>query len=209
MDKPDQIKFDYPETLNIASAMPKFLQPTTYMPSTRSLCSVNQSITAAALGSTFDMEVNDSTEVEFIASIKQLNTANLDRWKRTFQAMRLATRKNEDEILDDSKENAGFGATLKSQAASVAEDEVSDDNIFEEITKRETLHSTGVISPDSTVKIVWDIIGFAFITLQAVTVPFKLGFAVEFDGGWNIFELIMDIYFMIDIRIFLIATNNK
>jgi hypothetical protein len=62
--------------------------------------------------------------------------------------------------------------------------------------KRDVEKSCAIFYPDSTWKSVWDIIGIIFIVYQSVVVPFRLCF--EEDSN-NIFDIIQDVYFVLDI----------
>lgn len=55
------------------------------------------------------------------------------------------------------------------------------------------------IAPDSTLKILWDLLGMVFITYQGIVIPFRLCYNYAAYGGWAVFELIQDFYFYLDI----------
>jgi hypothetical protein len=56
-----------------------------------------------------------------------------------------------------------------------------------------------VISPDSQWKVIWDLFGMLFIIYQGVVVPFRICFDSKASGGFAIFELLQDFFFLFDI----------
>ncbi len=141
----------------------------------------------------------DIADALTVAESKQVTTANVDRWKRTFQAMRMAIRQAGKDSGGSQDDDVLYQRTLRSQATSVADEEALEHDIFEEITRRETTRSFGVISPDSIFKMIWDFAGLIFILIQSLVIPFKLGFSADLPYSWDMFEVAMDFYFMIDI----------
>jgi hypothetical protein len=147
-------------------------------------------------------EGSDVAVVEKIAEMKQITTANVDRWKRTFQAVRFMVKLKDIDRPDDGKSSpqSAYERTLKSQVTSIVQDEALDEDIFEEIANREVVRSWGVFYPDSLYKGIWDFSGLTFTVLQAIMIPFKLAFVPDLPAAWDNFEIFMDIYFMCDIR---------
>ncbi len=143
-------------------------------------------------------EGSDITTVQKIAAKRQITTANMDRWKRTFQAVRAMVRSDAD---NKHEEDETYDQTLHSQVTSVGQDEWDEEDYFEEISRREFAKSWGVVSPDSFFKAGWDMVGMIFVVIQALYVPFKLAFVINVSSLWSAFEVVMDVFFMLDISI--------
>ncbi|CEM29188.1 unnamed protein product [Vitrella brassicaformis CCMP3155] len=56
-----------------------------------------------------------------------------------------------------------------------------------------------IISPDSTFRVVWDLVGVVFILYQTLMIPFLLSFSVTPTGGWYVWEWFVDSFFISDI----------
>ena len=56
-----------------------------------------------------------------------------------------------------------------------------------------------VIFPDSRFKSIWDIIAFIFILYQSIVMPLKMSFDFNFPDWTIYFDLVQDIFFLIDI----------
>ncbi|CAD8181113.1 unnamed protein product [Paramecium pentaurelia] len=56
-----------------------------------------------------------------------------------------------------------------------------------------------IIRPEEPKKIIWDLIGMAFIFIQMILIPLILTFGLNLDEGFSIFSNIMDYYFLVDI----------
>ncbi len=56
-----------------------------------------------------------------------------------------------------------------------------------------------MILPDSPWKVIWDLFGMIFIIYQGVVVPFRICFDSQASGGFAIFELMQDFFFVFDI----------
>lgn len=59
--------------------------------------------------------------------------------------------------------------------------------------------SAFVILPDSLWKVAWDLVGMIFIIYQGIIVPFRICFDSQASGGFAVFELLQDFFFLIDI----------
>lgn len=81
------------------------------------------------------------------------------------------------------------------------EDDFDDRYIHLIATHSDINKAWGVLYPDSTFKAVWDIVGLLFIIYQSIFIPYRLCFEVEAEGGFYIFESLIDISFMLDIVI--------
>jgi hypothetical protein len=150
-----------------------------------------------------DGEGSERIVVEQVAEKKQLTTANLDRWRRTFQSARMMLQSRRPKPIDEEKEEelvSGISG-LKSQATSVQQDDTPEDEMFDEITRREGIKSWGVVYPEAIPKLLWDLLAFAFVVVQAIITPFKLAFIPDMPYSWDVFEVVMDFYFFLDIRI--------
>jgi len=146
-------------------------------------------------------ESSDMATIQKVLASKQLTSSNLDRWKRTFQSVRLNVRaepgtgRNEEEPADSSQ-----AKLMRHQSTSNPNDSSSDDeDMVQEIKSQEINASWGVIYPDSHFRGFWDICGLVFILIQAISLPFRLAFVDSAVPSWAIFEVIMDLFFMTDI----------
>ena len=61
------------------------------------------------------------------------------------------------------------------------------------------LKAWGVFNPDSWFKGLWDLCSLITIIYQSILIPFRLCFQVEADGGFKIFETLIDAIFILDI----------
>ena len=59
--------------------------------------------------------------------------------------------------------------------------------------------SWGIISPDNSIKGIWDLIVLFLVIFQAFVVPFRLCFGTVNTPNEDIFDVIVDIMFMVDI----------
>jgi len=59
----------------------------------------------------------------------------------------------------------------------------------------------GIISPNNHYKLIWDFVGMSFIIYQAVVVPYKLCFDSTQKGFLAAFEIIQDVFFLLDILV--------
>ena len=55
-----------------------------------------------------------------------------------------------------------------------------------------------MFSPNSSAKLLWDLIGFAIIIYQSVVSPYRLWFDVDAAGFFFVLETIIDIFFISD-----------
>ena len=53
-----------------------------------------------------------------------------------------------------------------------------------------------IITPDSSSKLLWDLLCMALIFYEIMAIPFKISFDVEIDANWDRF---VDIVFILDI----------
>jgi hypothetical protein len=56
-----------------------------------------------------------------------------------------------------------------------------------------------IIHPDSAFKIIWDILSLFFVVYQCLMIPFRISFDYEPSDGLNYFEVIQDMFFLVDI----------
>ncbi len=139
-----------------------------------------------------------------IAEEKPITTTGLDRWKRTFGIVRSSVT-----CLDEIEPSPGrdrasseeFKEPIKSQAASVNDDDDSSDSEEAMIHagRRDVRSSWGVFYPESTFRVVWELVGLLFLLIQALTTPFIIAFPITTDAAWDVFEVILDCFFMVDI----------
>lgn len=57
----------------------------------------------------------------------------------------------------------------------------------------------GVLQPDHNYKAIWDMVCLFAILYQSIFVPFRLCFDEDAQGGFSVFETIIDVLFIIDI----------
>jgi hypothetical protein len=57
------------------------------------------------------------------------------------------------------------------------------------------------IFPESAFKTYWDMIGFAFIVIQSIMIPFNLCFSVNPTGFMGFLEYLIDCFFIVDMII--------
>ena len=58
-----------------------------------------------------------------------------------------------------------------------------------------------VLRPDGTTKARWDILLTVAILYSVISVPYLLGFEVEPKGGLAVFDIVVDVFFMLDIAV--------
>ncbi|MEE4248653.1 MAG: ion transporter, partial [Kangiellaceae bacterium] len=73
--------------------------------------------------------------------------------------------------------------------------------IKEDEEDEELASSRCMLTPDSPLRISWNIMLLLFIIYQAIAIPFRLGFNVPVEGGYAIFEDIITAVFLIDILV--------
>ena len=56
-----------------------------------------------------------------------------------------------------------------------------------------------IIFPEKAFRRSWDFIGFVFTVVQSIFIPFEICFDFEPSGVLEIFVLIMDAYFVLDL----------
>lgn len=61
------------------------------------------------------------------------------------------------------------------------------------------MRSSFTIFPESTIKTIWDCIGFAFIVYQSISIPFNLCFGAHPEGALLAFDTTIDVFFMLDV----------
>ncbi len=150
-----------------------------------------------------DGEGTDNASSAKIAGEKQVTTANIDRWKRTFQALKGHDKKKVESAEDSQDEGvrAFYDRSQLSQASVFFDEPRPVEDIFEEIAMKDTHPSWGVINPESTMKMVWDMVNVTLIVIEAIMIPFKIAFSYNAALGWHIFETCVDFYFIFDLRI--------
>jgi len=55
------------------------------------------------------------------------------------------------------------------------------------------------ITPDSTFRSTWDLVGMLIICYQAMVIPYRFCFKARAFGPFKIYEFLMDIFFMVDL----------
>jgi hypothetical protein len=55
------------------------------------------------------------------------------------------------------------------------------------------------IFPESSFKTGWDLVGFVFIVIQSIVIPFNICFDVNPTGALKVVDGIIDVFFMVDI----------
>ena len=58
-----------------------------------------------------------------------------------------------------------------------------------------------MIHPDSRFKRKWDYALGLLIVYSTLSVPWRIGFGVQAEGGWHIFESLIDMFFAMDILV--------
>ena len=67
-----------------------------------------------------------------------------------------------------------------------------------------------VSNPTSTFRIIWEVISMFFIFVQMIYIPMALSFSVDTPYGMDIFNNMMDIFFVIDLLLnFKLAYYHK
>ena len=65
--------------------------------------------------------------------------------------------------------------------------------------RKHMVRSRFTIFPESSKKTAWDCIGFVFIVIQSIMIPFNISFGIKAEGALLIFDTIIDVFFLIDI----------
>lgn len=79
------------------------------------------------------------------------------------------------------------------------------------VNERKNMHrSKLIIFPESTFKSIWDLIGFIFIIIQSIVIPFNICFNITPTGPFKYIDTCIDSYFLVDICnfIFLLISNK-
>jgi hypothetical protein len=61
------------------------------------------------------------------------------------------------------------------------------------------VRSCGTIFPESSKKTAWDCVGFVFIVIQSISIPFNLCFGTQSKGTFLVIDTVIDCFFLIDI----------
>jgi hypothetical protein len=61
------------------------------------------------------------------------------------------------------------------------------------------LKSPFTVFPESSAKTAWDCVGFIFIIIQSIEIPFHLCFNTVSEGFMVVINNIIDIFFMVDV----------
>lgn len=61
--------------------------------------------------------------------------------------------------------------------------------------------SVGIFNPNDQWKLIWDLTGMFFVLYIAIVAPYRVAFEAKSEGGTKVFEVIQDIYFMLDLLI--------
>ncbi len=134
-----------------------------------------------------------------IASEKPITTTNLDRWKRTFSIV----RSNVASVPDsDSSSNVPVSdELLRSQAATIYDEDSSDsEEAMIRSNRRGVQTGWGVMYPESLFRVGWEFVGLLFLITQALVTPFVISFPIVTSTVWDILEIIMTCFFMLDMR---------
>jgi hypothetical protein len=59
--------------------------------------------------------------------------------------------------------------------------------------------SWGLFMSDSPPHVAWDLFGFLCIIYQMIVTPYRISFEVAAEGMWYYVEIVIDVYFIIDI----------
>jgi len=148
----------------------------------------------------------DDRHVNKIASEKPITLANLDRWKRTFGYV----KNKQDTEAEENESSVSPASSLggsKGKRSSTDGETVRDDVFDEDPIHADSEGGWGVIHPDSIFRSIWEICGFSFLIIQSLMTPFKLAFDINSTGPLEIFEIIMDFFFILDICIFYFKGN--
>ena len=65
--------------------------------------------------------------------------------------------------------------------------------------KNNMFRSKCTLAPEESKKTAWDCIGFVFIVWQSISIPFTLAFSISSDGFYQIFDTVIDVFFILDI----------
>lgn len=76
-------------------------------------------------------------------------------------------------------------------------DESTDDE-FENNERKHMIRSKFTIFPESSKKTAWDCVGFIFIVIQSIAIPFNISFAIKPEGALLVFDTIIDVFFIMD-----------
>jgi hypothetical protein len=79
------------------------------------------------------------------------------------------------------------------------DDEDSDEDEYTNNERKNMQRSILTIFPESSFKTGWDLVGFVFIVIQSIVIPFNICFNVNPTGGLKVVDGIIDVFFMIDI----------
>ena len=82
-----------------------------------------------------------------------------------------------------------------------ADDDFDDRYIHLIAAHSEINKASGIISPDTTHKGIWDLICLVFIVYQSIIIPFRLCFDYEAAGGWAYLEGVIDVWSMVRVSI--------
>ncbi len=147
-------------------------------------------------------EGTENHSIARTAEERVITTSNIDRWKRTFQALKSMLRREEGEVEENSEEEIRMFYE-KSKKGTVWTDDGNPDeleDIYEELTQRQLNTSFGIINPDSMYKAIWDCFGLLFTVIQAILIPFRMAFRYNTSVEWGYVEVCIDFYFMLDLR---------
>ncbi len=61
------------------------------------------------------------------------------------------------------------------------------------------IRSKYTIFPESSKKTAWDCVGFIFIVIQSIAIPFNISFSIKPEGALLAFDTIIDVFFILDI----------
>ena len=79
------------------------------------------------------------------------------------------------------------------------EEEIIQQGVLSVVSQFNIQRSKYIIDPDSTFKMIWDVLNFIFIIYQSIIIPYRISFDVPPQGNLFYLELFMDITFMFDI----------
>lgn len=75
--------------------------------------------------------------------------------------------------------------------------------------RKHMVRSPFTIFPESSIKTAWDCMGFIFIVIQSISIPFHISFGIKPEGALLVFDTIIDVFFILDICKIFLNNSNK
>eukprot|EP00347_Sterkiella_histriomuscorum_P007191 403349915 len=156
---------------------------------------------------------NQNSEFENIEDFKRSKLISGSNVLRVGKQSMVSNYGNEDDELEDMEEFRMKGLqynqeeSQSQECSQVQEDfidyteQLGELNLTMIIQKRDHKRNCKSIEPDNLYKSIWDVIGMAMIVYQAIMIPYRLSFGDAAEGALEVFEYIMDSYFLIDIAL--------